>query len=406
MRFKSLPSLRERVRRELERRVEKARIYPTLLNSCEDIALRLRLIDYLLERGYSEGLDSHPPYLLDDAAHPYPDEVLKTLSDVKQFIERTDSYHLVRVYYHGGLYLVWFWHLGVWFCLPVRCEAPEPFPRRGERKGDTTILTGGEFLEEVGEINSYVDRANSYGLDFKPVSHKLEASERVYITPQHKLIRDPETGLERLDNSPLLIPIKAENLTTYIRYTILREAGEDEVEEARERARRREELDSRIAGLARGSEPLVDDGYASLYRLGKDGLQIFLGDGVAEKVGGLGEFLLLIHGSRNIYRDTSISASMPARILACLRILEDMRVFRSPVVKVKSLRKAPRYLIRLDQGYSSALKRNYELLLNPSQECVEMARKARILYEDGKLVLIDDEAVEELMASQVFKRGQ
>ena len=399
MRLYGLEELRKAVLKRLERRVEKARLFPELLNRCESDALRLRLLNHLIERGHGEGMLSYPPFY-DYAPHPYPDGVLRAYSDLKTFLDSVGEGY-ITVYYRDGVYLVAAWALG--FCLAVRSRPPEPFLSKGERITENVLGFGrGEFMAELEAINSYVERANAYGLKFQPVSYRPDdiTSDRVYLG--YGLDTDGETGLYRLGDK-LLKTISVDNLGLYAQPScpVMVEAGEEDVREARERVRLCRERDLAMAEAVRSSQPIAEYGKWRFYRLDTRFLRLFLGE-AAEKVRGLGEFIIALYKDCDdaVYVVAGVGVGVPLRGLACCRVLQDAGVSFAIVRKDADMCGMPSFLVRLSSGFIKALDSYYNLMLNPRGDVVGMARRARVLYEDGKLVLLDEKEIAELEAER------
>jgi len=178
---------------------------------------------------------------------------------------------------------------------------------------------------------------------------------------------------------------------------ILIEVPEEEIEREMEQNRLRKEWEAKIAERLQKCTLLWQSDKVRAYLLDDEELAgVFLDAVSVQMVKDLGR-LIVIAGPYfdEPYRVASLSIHMPTKVLAAKSLLERRGVPGTLTVKNEGV-PGPKYLIRLTFRHLDPL--GYcTLYLDPDKKCVEMAPKARVIYEDGKLVLIDDEAVEELM---------
>lgn len=155
MKPESLTRIREELWRKLGKAIEKARVCPELLTQCEALAIRARLAEHLLSKGYTAVIDALREPLLPyrRAMHPYPDEVLKALSDLQQFINRVGTGYILVNRYDDTYVLEPRPNHLYRICLLVKGTSPQPFISswREVRDGKLTLLTLSweEFLEEI-----------------------------------------------------------------------------------------------------------------------------------------------------------------------------------------------------------------------------------------------------------------
>jgi len=353
----TVDSLLERLGNELGKMLKVASFMPELLSECELHARRYGVLQRLKDLGVDILYRGLP---LKSEPHPWPWDVFDI---AKAFRSNENELILNKV---GGTYLLGhplLSYRGTWLFVPVHdCMEPEEFFDKPIRevtlRTDKGMVYGKVYdwrpFQKAYEYFNYVKTV--YGLDFLRDDNVRIPRTDYYLLPNHppfyRLLDSPDLGLYHN-----VLAYRITHSRVYLKLLI-----------------RDEEY--RVLEHINSGTPT---------ELSHEELRILFGDKSAETLSTFGKVIIV----RRV-KFTRPSPHMPVKVAACMKALE-----KAGVRYVN----APAYAI--DEGVHGVVlplkytTNNYVMLV-PRSDILRYVKPSRLLFEDGKIVLVDEEAIAEL----------